>query len=57
MVMEEPKAEFVKIDMRDILTIPSCNYETSSQSGSGEDCNGCDAAMNNCSDLMDNDVK
>lgn len=49
MTFEKPEVEFVKIDMTDIILTSTCNGETSSSSGSGEDCIGCDAAMNNCS--------
>lgn len=48
MIFEEPRVEFIALDMSDIVTVGSCNEETTSTSGSTEDCNGCDAYSNNC---------
>jgi len=57
MAMDKPRVEFVKIDMADIVSAVSCNLSTSSTQGSGEDCIGCDAAMNNCTSMMMNNQK
>lgn len=61
MVFEEPKLEVVQLDTKDIFTAVSCNLETTSQQGSGEDCVNCDANQNNCEKLglgiMDDNVK
>lgn len=51
MLFQEPTAEFVDIEINDIITF-SCNETTSSTSPSGEDCLNCDANMNNCSDYL-----
>jgi len=53
MRFQEPSAEFVRIDMKDVIRTSTCDYEsTKSTSPSGETCTGCDAPQNNCSGMM-----
>lgn len=47
MKFQEPKAEFVKIDLNVITDVSNCD-QVSSKSGSVETCTGADAPANSC---------
>ena len=51
MVFGEPKVEFIELDLTDVIVAspPKCQDDGKTGTGSGEDCVGPDAIMNNCS--------